>query len=230
VFVTSNDTSCQHKKWRWKGCATYSLNTYLSLPNQLSPSSLCLKFLIFGRLVQNRFGWQFCKGLMSLLPHSSLRGFDRCIDNQVAAPVFIFTIWIPYKRFGVDGQIITNRPVFVHFLMLTLSPSLSLSYLHIELIQFNFEAAVPHTWADVLLDRSGTWIFHDFSDSSPVTPAAHEAFVASRESFGHVWTLSSAQTAPTKWRPIVKQNIGKHWDKMYDWKQSKLIYSIYKCI
>ena len=43
--------------------------------------------------------------------------------------------------------------------MLTLSPSLSLSYLHIELIQFNFEAAVPHTWADVLLDRSGTWIF-----------------------------------------------------------------------
>ena len=166
----------------------------------------------------------------SLLPHSSLRGFDRCIDNQVAAPVFIFTIWIPYKRFGVDGQIITNRPVFVHFLMLTLSPSLSLSYLHIELIQFNFEAAVPHTWADVLLDRSGTWIFQDFSDSSPVTPAAHEAFVASRESFGHVWTLSSAQTAPTKWRPIVKQNIGKHWDKMYDWKQSKLIYSIYKCI
>lgn len=96
---------------------------------------------------------------MSLLPHSSLRGFDRCIDNQVAAPVFIFTIWIPYKRFGVDGQVIANRQIFVHFLMLTLSPSLSLSYLHIELIQFNFEAAVPHIWADVLLDRSGTWIF-----------------------------------------------------------------------
>ena len=198
-------------------------NTYLSLPNWLSPSSLCLKFLIFGKLVQNRLGWQFCKGWMSLLPHSSLRGFDRCIDNQVAAPVFIFTIWIPFKRFGVDGQVITNRPVFVHFLMLTLSPSLSLSYLHIELIQFNFEAAVPHTWADVLLDRSGTWIFliHHLS-RLPLTRRLSPA--ESLLDMSGPW--AKAQTAPTKWRPIVKQNIGKHWDKIYDWKQSKLIYSI----
>ena len=36
--------------------------------------------------------------------------------------------------------------------------------------------------------------------------------------------LCSAQTSPTKWRPIVKQNIGKHWDKMYDWFSSKLIW------
>ena len=55
----------------------------------------------------------------------------------------------------------------------------------------------------------------DFSDSSPVTPAAHEAFVASRESFGHVWTLSKsadrsdkvATNSEAKYRETLGQDI-----------------------